>query len=88
MELYSEPLDIIPCFFASVCLVYPGTSGMATGKGQKRVRNSPVFYDEMKKVHELMFTPTAWQKLQNKAKQQGVSVSEMIEIWARSFDAE
>ncbi|NJM72069.1 MAG: hypothetical protein HC862_18835 [Scytonema sp. RU_4_4] len=59
---------------------------MATGKGQKRVRNMPVFYDELKKVHQLMFTPTAWQKLQDMAKQQDTSVSELIEAWARTFD--
>ena len=59
---------------------------MATGKGQKRVRNTPVFYDELKKVHQLMFTPTAWEKLQDMARLQNTSVSELIETWARSFD--
>ncbi|BAZ24356.1 hypothetical protein NIES4073_52510 [Kalymmatonema gypsitolerans NIES-4073] len=61
---------------------------MATGKGKKRVRNSPVFYDELKKEHRLMFTPTGWKKLRKVADKQNTSVSELIETWIRNYDAE
>jgi hypothetical protein len=59
---------------------------MTTGKGKKRVRNLPVFYDELKKVHEIMLTPTAWKKLQDMARKQNTSISELIETWARNCD--
>jgi predicted transcriptional regulator len=59
---------------------------MSTGKGKKRLRNVPALYDEMKSVHRLMLTPTAWKKLQEIAVQQNTSISELIEVWARNYD--
>ena len=56
---------------------------MSIRKGQKGLKNTPYIYDEVKKKHTLAFTPTAWGMLQAKAKEQGVSVSEMIEQWIR-----
>ncbi|WP_017739940.1 hypothetical protein [Scytonema hofmannii] len=37
---------------------------MQLGKGKKRVKNQPVFYDEKKEKHMVGLTPTAWRKLQ------------------------
>ncbi|MDJ0798348.1 MAG: hypothetical protein QNJ51_16275 [Calothrix sp. MO_167.B12] len=59
---------------------------MSTGKGKKRVKNVPVLHDEIKKRHGILLTDTAWAALVKKAKEDSVSVSEMIESWARSFE--
>ena len=37
---------------------------MQLGLGKKRVKNQPIFYDEMKERHMVGLTPTAWKKLQ------------------------
>ncbi|KAB8332909.1 hypothetical protein SD80_013545 [Scytonema tolypothrichoides VB-61278] len=57
---------------------------MASEKGQKRLRNIPVLYDEKKSRHTMHLTDTAWQALQEMARQQGVSASEIVEQWVRS----
>ncbi|MEO1378067.1 MAG: hypothetical protein AAFW70_28085 [Cyanobacteria bacterium J06635_10] len=59
---------------------------MSTGKGQKRVKNTPVLYNEIKKQRGLMLTPTAWEKLCNTARHQDISVSELVERMARGLD--
>ncbi len=61
---------------------------MTTGKGNKRVRNQPVFYDELKTRHNIIITPSSWLKLQKYAKKHGVSVSEFIEQWVKSLDGD
>jgi hypothetical protein len=33
------------------------------GKGIKRIKNQPVFYEELKKRRNIMVTNTAWQNL-------------------------
>lgn len=59
---------------------------MSTSKGQKRVRNQPVFYEEIKEPHRIMLTSTAWKILQGIAKVQNTSVSEVIESLARKME--
>lgn len=61
---------------------------MSTGKGKKRVKNTPVLHDEVKKRHGILLTDTAWKKLVDTAKLRDTSVSEMIEKWARSLTAD
>ncbi len=61
---------------------------MSISKGSKRVRNQPVFHEEIKQPHRIMLTPTAWEKLRDIAKSKGTSVSEIIEQWARKYDGE
>ncbi len=61
---------------------------MSTGKGQKRMRNQPVFYEEVKEPHRVMLTPRAWKILQDMAKKRETSVSEVIESLARRSDGE
>lgn len=56
---------------------------MSIRKGQKGLKNTPYIYDEVKKNHNLAFTPTAWNLLRVRAEEEGVSVSEMIEQWIR-----
>jgi hypothetical protein len=41
---------------------------------------------EIKKRHGQELTDTAWAVLINQAKKKGISVSEMIESWARSLE--
>ncbi len=53
-------------------------------KGKKAVKNVPLFYEEVKTAHHIIVTPTAWLTLQTRAKEQGISVSELIERWAIS----
>jgi hypothetical protein len=54
-------------------------------KGQKRLRNTPVFYDELKKSHTVKLTDTAWHEINKVAQQQGISASELIERWGRGL---
>ncbi len=56
------------------------------GKGQKRVKNTPVFYDEMKKRRSIYLTDTAWEILARQAKIEKISVSELIERYARNLN--
>ncbi|MTF40393.1 hypothetical protein [Cyanobacterium aponinum] len=53
-------------------------------KGKKGLRNQPLIYDETKIKLNLTLTPTAKNYLQLKAKEQGTSISSLIEEWARS----
>lgn len=54
-------------------------------KGQKRLRNIPVFYDEVKSSHNIKLTKTAWDAINFVAKKQGISASELIERWGRGL---
>ncbi|MDB9538812.1 ribbon-helix-helix protein, CopG family [Anabaenopsis tanganyikae CS-531] len=58
---------------------------MSTGKGKKRVRNTPVFYDEVKKHRGIMLTDTAWHSVQELAAREGVSASEYVECLIRKY---
>ncbi len=61
---------------------------MSMPKGKKKMRNQPVLHDEVKTRHNITVTPSAWLKLNNEAKKQCTSVSELIETWARIFDGD
>jgi hypothetical protein len=54
-------------------------------KGQKRLRNIPVFYDEVKESHNIKLTKTAWSAINEVAKEQGISASELVERWGRQL---
>ncbi|EGJ30372.1 hypothetical protein LYNGBM3L_51140 [Moorena producens 3L] len=51
---------------------------------KKKMRGVPVYYDELKKPHTIMFTDSVWKWLQLSAKDSNTSVGEFIERWARS----
>ncbi len=59
---------------------------MSTGKGKKRTKNTPVFYNEIKKQRGINLTDTAWEILARQAKIEEISVSELIERYARNLD--
>ncbi len=58
---------------------------MSTGKGKKRTKNIPVLYDEPKKRRGIMLTNTAWEFLARQAKTEKISVSELVERYARNI---
>ncbi|NMG05698.1 hypothetical protein DP117_02025 [Brasilonema sp. UFV-L1] len=57
---------------------------MSSRKGKKAVRGVPLFYDEKKRVHGITLTNFVWEGLTALAHQQQISVSELIERWART----
>ena len=60
---------------------------MSSRKGKKGLKNTPLFYEEVKTKHSIMMTPVAWDLLQKRAQEHGVSVSEFLERWIRKkFD--
>ena len=61
---------------------------MSTKKGKKRIKNVPVLHNELKKRHGVLLTDTAWEALKKKAKEDGISISEMIEAWAKKMHGE
>lgn len=58
---------------------------MSMGKGQKRLKNVPVFYDEIKQTHGIKLTDTTWSTLRSVATEQGISISELVERWGRTL---
>lgn len=56
---------------------------MSTRKSIKGQKNTPFLYNEVKKKHGIFLTPSSWEWLQNKAKTEGTSISELIEQWVR-----
>lgn len=60
---------------------------MQLGKGKKRIKDRPVFYDEKKEKHMVGLTPTAWRKLQALAIDADLSVSECLERIIRGIDS-
>ena len=56
---------------------------MSTVKGKKRVKNTPVLYDEQKKKRGVMLTDTAWHFIQELAAKNNVSASEYLENMIR-----
>ncbi|MCV3213016.1 hypothetical protein OGM63_05655 [Plectonema radiosum NIES-515] len=52
---------------------------MSTGKGRKRIKDTPVLYDEPKKKRGVMLTDTAWHSVQELAVTNNVSASEYLE---------
>jgi hypothetical protein len=61
---------------------------MSRRKGQKAVRNVPLYHSEVKEKHLIMVTPTSWNKMKAEAQRQGTSISELIELWAQTLDGE
>lgn len=53
--------------------------------GKKRVKGEPLFYDEVKKDTIFMLTNTARQQLDTRAKELGISRSELVERFARGL---
>lgn len=51
---------------------------------RKRLKGIPVIRGEVKERHNIMLTMTAWQLLKSKAGSMNTSVSEIIEMLARS----
>lgn len=43
------------------------------------------FYDEPKKGRQISLTPTAWQKLKDMAEENKISVSELVERFAKGM---
>ncbi|KST68169.1 hypothetical protein BC008_34315 [Mastigocoleus testarum BC008] len=56
---------------------------MFTRKGQKGLKDTPYYYDEIKQQHAIYLTPTAWNDLKRRAKEKGISISEYVERWIR-----
>lgn len=52
---------------------------MSTGKDKKRLKNTPVLYENIKKKRGIMLTDYAWQAIQEKAVEKGLSASEYME---------
>lgn len=52
---------------------------------KKRLRNVPVLHDEVKQRHQIVVTPTAWERMKAEALGMGISVSELIEKFGRSL---
>ena len=68
--------------FYSTLISIAGLTKLVKQK-MKRTKNIPVFYDEIKKGHEIFFTDTTWNELKARAKDKKLSVSEYIERWVR-----
>lgn len=51
----------------------------------KRMRNIPVYYEELKKLSSVNLTDTAWTLLRDKSLEKGLSISEYIERWVREI---
>jgi hypothetical protein len=61
---------------------------MQPSKGKKRIKNQPIFYDELKKPKTFTLTPTAWKKLQALSIDAGLSASEYLERLIREIDGD
>ncbi len=59
---------------------------MSTRKGKKPVKNVPLLHEELKSRHCVWLTPTAWDKLQKKATNNGISISELLENIATEIE--
>jgi len=57
-------------------------------KGKKRVKNQPILHDEVKKSRHIFLTPSSWEKMRIYAFDQGISISELIEQWARKIEGD
>jgi hypothetical protein len=56
---------------------------MSTGK---RMKGVPVHHDELKTKRTINLTDTAWSILKTKSIENGLSISEYIETWARGLN--
>jgi hypothetical protein len=46
---------------------------MTTKKGQKRIKNQPVYHDEIKSKRTVFLTPTAWDNIKKEANIRAIS---------------
>ncbi|MEB3177861.1 MAG: hypothetical protein VKL59_02295 [Nostocaceae cyanobacterium] len=53
--------------------------------GKKRLRGVPVLHDEVKKTRAIRLTDTAYEAMGQAARQQGISLSELVERWGRQL---
>jgi len=60
---------------------------MATKKGLKRIKNQPVYHNEIKGKRTVFLTPTAWDNIKNEAASRGISASELVEEWGRGINS-
>lgn len=72
-----------PAVLFNIILAYTAYLKMSTRKGKKGQKNIPYLHDEVKTKRTVILTPTAWARLKSRAKEKSVSVSELIEEWAR-----
>lgn len=56
---------------------------MSIRKRIKGTKNSPFFYDEVKQRHSIFLTPSSWRWLQEEAKVNNTSPSELLEQMIR-----
>lgn len=56
-------------------------------KGKKRVKGVPIHEDSVKKRHGIFLTDTTWLKMQTIAKEQGLSVGQLVEKTFREMEA-
>lgn len=56
---------------------------MSIRKSIKGTKNTPFMHEEVKARHSIYLTPSSWEWLQERAKAQGTSASELIEQWIR-----
>ncbi len=61
---------------------------MQSGKGKKRIKNQPVFYEELKQRKTVSLTPSAWEKLVGLSADAGLSASEYLERVIRGIDGD
>ncbi|MDF5722154.1 MAG: hypothetical protein PUP91_17035 [Rhizonema sp. PD37] len=52
---------------------------MAIRKGQKRLKNQPVLYEELKKPRTIWLTTESWGQVQESAVRLKISASEYVE---------
>lgn len=71
---------------ARLNLVYTHILMKSTGKGIKRTKGQPVYYEELKNRRNIMLTNTAWENLVTTSDSLEISVSELIERLARNLN--
>ncbi|GET38790.1 hypothetical protein [Microseira wollei] len=54
---------------------------------KKRLRNVPILHDEVKERHQIVVTPTAWENMRREAEKRKISISELIEEFARGINS-
>jgi uncharacterized protein YgfB (UPF0149 family) len=59
---------------------------MSTRKGKKPVKNVPLLHEELKGRHCVWLTPKSWDRLQKKATNDGISISELLEKIATEIE--
>jgi hypothetical protein len=63
----------------TIHLVWMTVLDMSTSKGKKRIKDTPVLYDEVKKRRGVWLTDTSWHSVQELAVRGNMSASEYVE---------